>query len=76
MLEVLLTPTEAIVSVRIFHRMHEYDCSMPTAPSIGRYWKRTIRYGHPEAGWLLAVVEPGPSGADYNLVRWRRLWVA
>lgn len=73
-----MTPTEAIVSERIFKRMHTYSTSMPTAPSVGRYWKcQMFRRG---VGWVdewqMAVIEPGPPDADYNLVRWRRLWVA
>ncbi len=77
MLEVLLTPTEALVSRQVFDRMREYSTSMPTAPSVGRYWKRQVH--DTEEGWvdewLMGVVEPGPPEADYNLVRWRKLWV-
>lgn len=77
MLEVLLTPTEAVVSPRVFRGMHTYSTSMPTAPSVGRYWKRQIfRRGEGWVDeWLMATIEPGPLGADYNLVRWRKLWV-
>ena len=73
--EVLLTPTEAVVSRRVFDRLHECSSSMPTGPSVGRYWKRQRNWRDPSSGWLLAVVEPGPIGAGYDLVRWRDLQV-
>lgn len=75
MTEVLLTPTEALVTRAVFDRLQEYSSSMPTAPSVGRYWKRQRRWWDRKSGWLLAVVEPGPPDADYDLIRWRALEV-
>jgi hypothetical protein len=62
----------------VFASLDEYSCTMPTGPRVGRFWRRRWPFRAPDRTGIqnLAVVTPGPDGADYNLIVWRRLYVA
>ena len=58
------------VTMAEFRRMHEYSLSMPTMPSVGRYWRRW-QCG---LGWLYAKVVPSER-EGYQRTVWSKLRV-
>lgn len=74
MKQMLLTPTEAVVTQAAFDALPEYSCSIPTGTRIGKRWKRAKNYRDRTKGWWLGEYEQHPD-PDFVRIRWRDLMV-
>ena len=58
------------VSKRVFDRLMDYSCSVPTGTTFGKWWKRESPRG--SGRWLLGVYGPDDDPTMAK-IHWRRL---
>jgi len=61
------------VSKRVFDKLMDYSCSLPTGTTIGKWWKCRVDYHDASKGWLLCCYGPHKTDPDKVTIHRRRL---
>lgn len=74
--DIVRDETHALMDKATFDRLDEYSSSMPTAPSVGRVWKRRVPWqtSRPLVCWQLGEVVDRDETFVY--FAWRTILVA
>ena len=57
------------ISQRDFDTLDDYTQSSPTAPSLGRIWKKNFHWSGPPANWFVCYTFPDDVGDSWTAQR-------